>query len=215
LIAALQRLDANARIVGTGGQLYPCVGAMFGFDDARPHDPMADARYVELLTKTVGWDPKNYYAKWNDTDTLLLDELGVKYVVTEPGRELKPSRYRLLYSGRDGRIYENRTAKERFFSGEASVEIVRSTPDAYVLRVRAEHPSVVASGILHDPDWHVSGARRVRWKGVFLGLVAPAGTHEIQVRYRPLAFYAASGISLLTLAMLPVLFRKRRADRLR
>lgn len=213
LIAALQRLDANARIVGTGAQLYPCVGARFGFDDVRPHDPMANARYVELLAKTVGWDPRNYYAKWNDTDTPLLDDLGVKYVVTEPGRELQPPRYELRYSGRDGRIYENLSVKPRFFSDGARVEVVRAAGDQYTLRVRADRETVVGSGILHDSAWRVRGARRVRLRGVFLGFVVPPGTHEIEVRYRPMAFYAASVLSLLTLATFPVLFRRYRQDR--
>ncbi|HKR63866.1 MAG TPA: hypothetical protein VJZ00_09050 [Thermoanaerobaculia bacterium] len=106
LIAALQRIDPHARIVGTGSQLYPYTGAIFGFDDVRPHDPMADASYVALLHEKAGWNSQEYYAKWNDTDTPLLDELRVKYVVTEPTRELEPPRYKLLYSGRDGRIYE-------------------------------------------------------------------------------------------------------------
>src|SRR5688572_24047448 len=50
LIAAMQRLQQGEttpfRILGTGGMLYPNVGAMYGFEDVRVHDPMADARYV-------------------------------------------------------------------------------------------------------------------------------------------------------------------------
>jgi hypothetical protein len=118
LIVRLQQLQqretAPFRILGTGGQLYPNANAMFGLEDVRVHDPMADARYVALLTKTVGWNPVDYYAKWNDTATPLLDFLNVKYVVTSG--ELTDPRYAPLYEGRDGRIYANRTVLPRFYA---------------------------------------------------------------------------------------------------
>jgi hypothetical protein len=213
LIAALQGLDRSARIVGTGSQLYPNEGAMFGLDDVRVHDPMANARYVELLVKTIGWDPSNYYAKWNDTDTPLLDALNVKYVVTEPSRELQPPRYRLLYSGRDGRIYENLGVKPRFFSSDARVEIVRARGDAYSLRIRADREASIDSSIALYPGWRVRGAKSVDARGVFVRFSVPAGEHDVEVRYRPMSFYGSSAIALLTLATLPVLFRRRSADR--
>jgi hypothetical protein len=118
LIARLQQLQAAEttpfRILGTGGQLYPNANTMFGLEDVRVHDPMAGARYVALLTKTVGWNPVDYYAKWNDTATPLLDFLNVKYVITSG--ELNDSRYEPLYAGRDGRIYANRTVLPRFYA---------------------------------------------------------------------------------------------------
>ncbi len=213
LIEALQRLDRNARIVGTGSQLYPNAGAMFGFDDVRVHDPMANARYVDLLVKSVGWDPNNYYAKWNDTDTPLLDTLNVKYVVTEPSRELQPPRYRLLYSGRDGRIYENLTVKPRFYSDDAQVEIVRARGDAYSLRVHAAKETIIESSVALYRGWRIRGAKRIDTSGVFLRFAVAAGDHDIEVRYRPASFYVTGAISLLTLATLLALFRKRPADR--
>jgi len=213
IIEALQRLDRGARILGTGSQLYPNTGAMFGFEDVRVHDPMANARYVELLVKEVGWDANNYYAKWNDTDTPLLDALNVKYVITEPAHELPLPRYGLLYSGPDGRIYENRTVKPRFFSSDAQVEIVRARPDAYSLRIRAVREASIDSSIAFYPGWRVRGATRVKTGGLFLGFIVPAGEHDIEVRYRPASFYVSSAVALLTLAALLVLSRRRSADR--
>jgi hypothetical protein len=213
MIKALQRLDRGARIVGTGSQLYPNTGAMFGFEDVRVHDPMANARYVGLLAREVGWDANNYYAKWNDTGTPLLDALNVKYVVTEPWRELPPPRYRLLYTGGDGRIYENRTVKPRFFSSDAEVEIVRARSDAYSLRIRAAREAFIDSSIAFYPGWRVRGATRVETGGVFLGFFVPAGRHDIEVRYRPASFYVSSAVALLTIGTLLVLSRRRPADR--
>lgn len=118
IVRKLQELNAAApaRVLGTGGQLYPNAGAMFGIDDVRVHDPMAYWRYVELLTSMVGWQPKDYYAKWNDTSTSLLDFLNVGYVVTEPDRELQDRRrFEEIYAGRDGRIYANRDVLPLFY----------------------------------------------------------------------------------------------------
>ncbi len=111
LIAAIPR---DARMVGLGGQLYPNTPAMFGLEDVRVHDPMAWNPYVAFLTRTVGWNAKDYYAKWNDAETRVLDYLNVRYVVSD--RELAGPRYRQLYAGRDGWVYENTTVLPRFFA---------------------------------------------------------------------------------------------------
>ncbi|MDQ3281061.1 MAG: YfhO family protein [Acidobacteriota bacterium] len=118
LIATLQQMqradNQPFRILGTGGMLYPNVGAMYGFEDVRVHDPMAYAPYVDFLAKTVDWNAADYYAKWNDTATPLLDFLNVKYVATTS--EISDPRYEQRYSGRDGRIYVNRTVLPRFYA---------------------------------------------------------------------------------------------------
>ncbi|HEV7763631.1 MAG TPA: hypothetical protein VGQ76_01395 [Thermoanaerobaculia bacterium] len=117
LIAAMQNLQPREttpfRMLGTGGMLYPNVGAMFDLEDVRVHDPMADDRYVHFLAEQVAWDPKDYYAKWNDTATPLIDFLNVKYVLTTD--TLNDPRYEQIYEGRDGRIYANRNVLPRFY----------------------------------------------------------------------------------------------------
>lgn len=116
LVRALQNLQTKEpfRIVGIGGQLYPNLSAMYGIEDVRVHDPMANGRYVEFLSRTVNWNPLDYYAKWNDTDTPLLDFLNVRYVITSGA--LAGERYREVYAGRDGRVYENRNVLPRFYA---------------------------------------------------------------------------------------------------
>jgi hypothetical protein len=112
LIEAIPR--DGSRIAGLGGQLYPNINAMFGLDDVRVHDPMAWYPYVQFLAKTVQWNANDYYAKWNDAETPVLDYLNVRYVIAD--RELTSPRYRQLYAGRDGRVYENTTVLPRFFA---------------------------------------------------------------------------------------------------
>jgi hypothetical protein len=105
------------RIVGLGAALFPNAQALFGFEDVRAHDPMAFGNYLGFLRVLVGYNTSDYFAKWNDTDTRVLDLLNVKYVITDPKYELKDvERYRLLYDGKDGRIYENHDVLPRFFA---------------------------------------------------------------------------------------------------
>lgn len=240
VIARLGQLDRGARMVGIGGQLYPNTGAMFGFEDVRVHDPMACGRYVEFLTQTVGWNPKDYYAKWNDAETPLLDYLNVKYLVTA-----------------DGRIEENRDVLPRFFAvrnviagddlrnhtdwkytavvrrvpdpaltqpwttEDATVAIVRTATDRYRLRIRAPRTTLIVSSIVRYPGWRAGEFRTLDVNGPFLGFVVPAGEHEVEVAYRPLSFYVPAAIAVLTLlglivfARAPAPFRTPRASPLR
>ena len=186
LIAALQRLEGTHRIVGLGGQLYPNVGAYWGFEDVRVHDPMAFDEYVDLLTEGAGWNPADYYAKWNDPDAWLLLHMNVRYIVSD--REL-PGRTP-LYAGRDGWIYEVANPRPRFYSSSAEVRIERASGDAYRLRVRTKQYSVVNSNVPMYPGWRAP-MRLFASGGPFLGFLVPPGEHVIELAYRPRTFYWA------------------------
>jgi hypothetical protein len=119
LISTLKQLHARDtqpfRILGIGSQIYPNTNAMYGLDDVRVHDPMAFHAYEKFLQTMTGWEPRSYYEKWTDPDASVIDFLNAKYVITEPGRELAMPRYQQHYTGRDGRIYENRHVLPLFF----------------------------------------------------------------------------------------------------
>lgn len=123
LIVALQRMQAATprsapfRIVGIGAALFPNAQAMYGFADIRTHDPMANGRYLGVLRLVANLETNDYFSKWQNVKTPLLNYLNVRYVVG--ARDLEPDdplRYRLVYDGRDGRIFENRDVKPRFFA---------------------------------------------------------------------------------------------------
>jgi hypothetical protein len=122
LIATLQRLQAATprndpfRIVGIGAALFPNAQAMYGLADIRTHDPMAYGRYLGVLRLLTNLETE-YFAKWQNLDTPLLNYLNVRYVVGDRGLDPRDrQRYQLLYDGRDGRIFENRDVKPRFFA---------------------------------------------------------------------------------------------------
>ena len=121
LISALEDLKSKEktpfRIVAAGPSFFSNTPAVFGFEDIRAHDPMANARYVDRLRDLSGYSSDRYFAQWRNFETGFLDFLNVKYVVTPPQADLEdPGRYALVYDGRDGRIFENRHVIPRFFT---------------------------------------------------------------------------------------------------
>lgn len=123
LIDRLKQIQARTpriapfRIVGLGPALFPNAQALYGLEDIRAHDPMANGRYLGVLRVVTGFETGDYFAKWADLDTRLLDFLNVAYVVTSRGVNVKdPHRYQLIYDGKDGRIFQNRDVLPRFFT---------------------------------------------------------------------------------------------------
>src|SRR5262249_55615349 len=85
--------------------------------DIRAHDVMAPWRYMGLLQVATGhYNAGDYFAQWLDLETRLLDYLNVKYYTVSPRERIGDPRFKLLYEGRDGRIYENRDVLPRFFA---------------------------------------------------------------------------------------------------
>ena len=105
------------RVVGLGAALFPNIQAVYGIEDIRAHDPMANGRYLSVLRVATNYNPDNYFAKWDNLDTRFLDFLNVKYVVTSAGFTPKDrQRYPLVYNGIDGRIFQNADALPRFYA---------------------------------------------------------------------------------------------------
>jgi Bacterial membrane protein YfhO len=201
LLAKLKTLDG--RIVGLGGHTYPNVGAFWGIEDVRVHDPMAFDPYVTYLERNAGWNRADYYAKWTDPNSPLLDRLGVRWIVSDRELEGRP----LVYAGRDGFIYGNLTAKPLFFSDAASV-----TFDGTRVHVKATLHALVKSSIPHYPGWRASVPLFAN-DGPFLAFMVPPGTHAIEVAYRPRSFYLSLIPAAIATAALLVRMRRRRARR--
>ena len=111
------KIPANApfRITGSGPTMFPNTSAVYGYEDMRAHDPMTNGRYIGLLSLITSYDASNYFADWKEFDKRLVDFLNVRYVLTTPRGELPP-RYRMVYDGNDGRIFENTDVLPRFFA---------------------------------------------------------------------------------------------------
>ena len=128
---------APFRVVGLGPALFPNVQAMYGFEDIRAHDPMANGRYLGVLRVVTDYNPSTYFAKWENTDTRFLDFLNVKYVVTSAGVKLKDTqRYKLIYHGIDGFIFQNNDVLPRFYA--ARNVLLEFKGDYFARRLQSE-----------------------------------------------------------------------------
>src|SRR5262249_3846960 len=68
------------------------------------------------LEANAGYDPKPYFKHVGDLDASVLDFLNVWFLVTaNPARE-ETDRWKLAYSGSDGRVFENRRVLPRVFA---------------------------------------------------------------------------------------------------
>jgi hypothetical protein len=217
LIDELQRRRGNepSRIAGTS-PLFPNTNAIFGFEDIRVHDPMAGARYLELLrVRTKNFNPVSYYQKYNDPDSPLLDEMNVRWFLTERGAELDRAHYKLVYDGTDGRIFENLRVKPRFYSQNAFVRIAKARGDSYELHVDAPRPAVIVSSVAHWPGWRVTyNGRKLPARivnGAFVGFEVPAGNGVVRVRYMPMSFWL--GLAVAALTIIAVIIRARWSTR--
>jgi hypothetical protein len=132
LITKLDELTADIpandpyRITANGPAFFPNVAAVYGYQDIRAHDPMANGRYIGLLSLIINYDAANYFAEWNEFERHLIDFLNVRYIVATPNAVLPP-RYRMLYDGIDGRIFENPDALPRFFAARNVILEFRDT----------------------------------------------------------------------------------------
>ena len=121
IIARLEQLRVAGRepfrIVGYGAMLFPNIATVYGFEDIRVHDPMAGNRYLEFLAQTSSFDPTEYFGMWGDIDSPVLDFLNVRYLAVDPNVDVADrARYRLVYEGPDGRIFENTSVLPRFYA---------------------------------------------------------------------------------------------------
>jgi hypothetical protein len=222
------------RVAGIGGVLFPNTNAMFGIEDARIHDPMEPATYVHFIDD---WISHDYYKKWNDEATPMLDRLNVRWLMTEPNREITDTaRYVLRYAGPDGRLYENLHVKPRFFADGARVIITRARGDAYMLEIDAEKNSVIQSSVGWSRSWKIvaddttavpaegpspssaaappTQLRRLRMTGEpFISFAVPAGHTTVRIRYADIPFRIASIVALLTAAALLCFMIRARVQR--
>src|SRR5207302_561894 len=156
---------------------------------------------AEMWPLTIGWNSpfpiNSFYPR-----TPLIDRLKVRWVMTEPNRELTDSaRYVLRYAGSDGRLYENLHAMPRFFGDGARVAITSARGDEYSLDVDAAKETLIQSSVGASRWWRVSGAQAMA-NGPFLVLTVPAGHTTVRIRYVDTSFRIASLIALLTAAAL-------------
>ena len=95
---------------------YPNGGVFEGIEDVRTHDPVERRDYVEFLNSTCGYEPSEYYKQLRDFSTPALDFLNVRYLVASELEKPPSEKWKPVYSGRDGTVFENARVLPRLFS---------------------------------------------------------------------------------------------------
>lgn len=103
------------RVVGEGTTLFPSTNVFAGAEDVRTHDAVERRDYVAFLDATCGYPPFDYFKTIRNLDAPALDFLNVRYLVTGPAGAPPGPRWRPVYSGGDGRVFENARVLPRAF----------------------------------------------------------------------------------------------------
>jgi hypothetical protein len=216
----LRRRAGTFRVLGEGAMLFPGTNVFAGVEEVRSHDPVERRDYVEWLDRACGYDPAAYFKNVVNLDCGALDLLNVKYVAAGPGRGAPGPRWKLVYSGADGTVFENSGARPRVFPirGDARVAEYRETTNGATFRadVGGETAELGAS-LVQDGGWTArdeTGALLpvARANGPFLAVTVPRGSHRVRLRYAPPGLPAGLGLSAAGIAVagLALLGRRRR-----
>jgi hypothetical protein len=207
LVEFLRRQPGPFRVVGEGAAIYPGTNVFAGVEDVRAHDPVERRDYVEWLDRACGYDPAAYFKHFTNLDCAAFDFLNVKFFVAGPGRRAPGPRWRPVYSGNDGTVFENGSVLPRVFPAETGAVRVTGyleTTNAvsFAADVAPEQAEVVSS-LVSDGGWTARDERNARLRvgrahGPFLSVTLPHGTHTVKLKYTPPGLSAGIAISAVS-----------------
>jgi hypothetical protein len=226
LLRFLRAQPGPFRVVGEGTALFPNSNVFAGLEDVRTHDPVERREYVEFLDRAARYRPTDYFKKVEDLNAPALDFLNVKYLISAPGRTPPGPKWRPVYSGADGTVFENAAVMPRVYSsgrGPAAISAYSETVNTVAFRasVAAGAPAVVVTSLTEDGGWRAregkGGPRiatlRTPGGGPFLALSLPPGEHQVLLEYSSPGFREGALLSAATLvaaAIALVVSRRRR-----
>jgi hypothetical protein len=112
-IAFLQRDRTPHRFVAAGWSFLADTASAYGLEDVKTTDPMASPHYLRMVNGYLA--ARDYDQIVNDFSQPYVDFLNIKYVYAPPGAHVSEPRFRRVYSGADGDVYENTAALPRYF----------------------------------------------------------------------------------------------------
>ena len=208
----------DGRAAGWGGALHPNGALVHGLYDIQGDESIKMARY------------ERYYAAFSRPEPITaplvthwghprLDELGLRWVLTRPGRPSPQPDWSLAYDGPDAQVWKRPKALPlvRWAGGEGSdetvgVRIEGREPGRWHLRTTTGTARSLVIAECWDRGW------RARIDGqsvpleahddVFLSVRVPAGEHTIELVYRPHLLGVGLGASLLGISLLLTLGRR-------
>ena len=180
------------RVAGLDWTFLPNASAQYGLEDIRGSDPMAFVSYDSYLQRFTVQEAGTWVRRVVDPQAAELDFLNVRYLMTDPS--VAPGgRWKELYRGPDGGLYENPAARPRFFSETAEVRDIRQVrPGEFTMRVKAPAAATVSSSEVAAPGRRVIvNGKRAEVSSAFISFQVPAGESLIRVEYRPVSYWAS------------------------
>ncbi|QQR75848.1 MAG: YfhO family protein [Holophagales bacterium] len=241
-VAPVERLDRASgatrflsgrpeRVAATGATLRPNAALVLRLFDVRGDDPLKLARYERVYGDELGGRHPNYFVPIAHWDSVWLDRLGVRWVMTPPGEPPKDPSWRVVFAGSDAAVFERPTAWPLVRWGESDREPARGVPQEAGIQVQQRLPGrwtlststpvgrrlVIAE--TWDPGWRATIDDRPvpvgRVDDLLIAIDVPAGERRVDLRYVPQGLLPGLALAGAALVVLLGGARRRRtpADR--
>jgi hypothetical protein len=218
LLSALRSRRGPFRVLGDDYLLYPNTNVLARLEEVRTHDPVERREYVALLDAAAGYPPADYFKQVRDVNAPIFDFLNVRYFIGRPGTEAPGGKWRNVYAGPEGTLFENTKALPRVVADPAAeiLDYVERT-NSITFRVRTAEPTRVRTSVVQDGGWTARSdgipIRVNRTHGPFLTLEVPGGSHTIRLRYLPPGMAAGFGITAATIVIVGIAVVRRASSR--
>ncbi len=116
LLRFLHGQPGTFRVVGEGPAIFPSTNVFARLEDIRTHDAVERLDYLKFLDATCGYPYPDYFKKIRDVDAPAMDFLNVRYVIGSPQSRPPGDRWRPVYAGADGAVFENSRVLPRAFA---------------------------------------------------------------------------------------------------
>ena len=118
MLAFVRSRPGTFRVVGEATVLFPDSSIFAGLEDVRTKDPVERLDYIQFLDATCGYPPAEEFKQIRDVNASALDFLNVRFLLAAPGRTSPAEKWRPVYGGADGTVFENRDVLPRVFAPE-------------------------------------------------------------------------------------------------
>jgi Bacterial membrane protein YfhO len=152
LVDFLRSQPGPFRIAGREVTLFPNVNVLPRIEEVRTHDAAERRDYVEFLDATCGYDPVPYFKQIRNVDSPALDFLNVRYLVAGPDRTASSEKWKRVYSGPDGTVFENASPLPRVFAPE-TIRVVRRRAAGLLPEPATRAYGAPYRDLLRDLDW--------------------------------------------------------------
>lgn len=210
-VAFLQ--DRPDRVAAQDYALRPNAAMVYGLLDIRGDDTLKSRRFFRLEQELNPAASPTSFQPITDWRSPWLDRLDVRWVLVNPGaRELAPD-WKLVYDGRDARVFQRPTAPgfATWRSGsDEPLSAERTGANSWRLRWRRSESDIIVLAEAWDRGWRVSTPNETGTDtdtelidDYLIGIPVQAGEGTIELHYRPYGILA--GLALSCAAALLVL----------